>query len=128
MRGFLVDALLFGKLGHARRLPRSDILPGTPRTIEPSYGAVEVKHAVIDRSLDIARLLGEHLVASIDARLTVEGLSFLEDVGSDGRLVKGAEQLVHEPYLVAGRIIAPRATEDDKLDLVTDMPHLLEGS
>lgn len=30
MRGFLVDALLFGKLGHARRLPRSDILPGTP--------------------------------------------------------------------------------------------------
>ena len=107
MRSYFIDALLLNKLGHARHLPRGDILPGASQTVEPSYGAIEVECAVIDRSLDITRLLDEHLVASVDACLTVEGLSFLEDIGSDRRLVESAKQLAHEPYLVANRVITP---------------------
>ena len=107
MRGLLVDALLLNKFDHARHLPRGDILPGTSQTIELLHGAIEVECAVIDRSLDITRLLDEHLVASVDACLTVEGLSFLEDIGSDRRLVESAKQLAHEPYLVANRVVTP---------------------
>ena len=44
----------------------------------------------------------------------------------DRAVVERTEELAHEPHLVALRVIAPRAAQDDELDLVDRVAHLRE--
>ena len=43
-----------------------------------------------------------------------------------GRVVERAEELGDKPGLIGNRVVAPRPAEHDKLDLVAEVPHLLE--
>ena len=61
------------------------------------------------------------------AEVTVALVAATERLFGCGPFVQSTEELAHEPELVSLGIVAPGAAEDDELDLVGRMPHLLQG-
>ena len=138
MRGRLVSRLLcrellFGRLHNALCLPEALALLA-PRvfvrrnlTIQPRKPLVVGLEPRVDKTLLWRHESRDLLRVVADAEVAVMGLPQGKNILGDGPVVEGMKELANEPELVAARIVAPRASEHDELDLVHGVSHLVQG-
>ena len=95
------------------------------------FGGLREAALAIKRSTGshVRRNAGVSLRVRVRARRRIESRRVIREHGVGGHvryraIVQRAEQLGHKPDLVLTRIIAPRAAQNDELDLVDGVPHL----
>ena len=150
----LVDALLALELLHRCRLPLGDLAPRRTGAVQTTHRAVIAAHGSIHTLLLVGNAGSElglvcrnagspiALAALCYHRRQGIGGSVIEQAprlgtadartrqhgvcrhAGDGIVIERTEKLGHKPRLIPLRIVAPGATEHDKLDLVGRMPHL----
>ena len=122
-----VGVLLLFKVARGGGLPVRDLGPAAGgvafanRLVVGGAAGVHVR-------LRFCGLCGQIVALAGDVRAPVEFPSrfALRRRSLAAEIVQGAEQFVGVPNLIARRVVAPGAAEHDELDLVDDVPHLMQ--
>ena len=110
-------------------LPRGGLLPGGALAVQFGEGLVVRDAPAVHALLRLGDAARAALLVARDAQALVPCAPLRRarfgEAGVGG-FVERAEQLADEPAPVAGGVVVPGAAQDDELDLVGDVPHLVE--
>ena len=96
------------------------------RAVDAADGVVVAHGAARDQALLFSAAEGELVGVGGEAAAAVVGAALALALARVAPVVEGAEELADEPELVGLVVVAPGAAEDDELDLVGRVAHLVE--